>query len=1280
MATQIQLRRDTAANWTSNNPTLAGGELGYETDTTKFKIGDGATAWTALAYNTTDLTGLATETYVGTQLSNLVDSAPVALDTLNELAAALGDDANFAGTVTTALSNKANTADLAAVATSGSYTDLSSKPAIPADVSDLTDSTNLLDHFSGSYTDLSNKPSIPTNNTELTNGAGYITGYTVTESDVTGHQAALAITESQITDLTHFSGSYTDLTSKPTIPTDVSNLTDTTNLLDHFSGSYTDLTSKPTIPTNNTELTNGAGYITGYTVTESDVTGHQAALSITESQISDLTHFSGSYTDLTSKPTIPTNNTELSNGAGYITGYTVTESDVTAQQAALSITESQISDLGTYLTAETNDLSSAVTWANVPDANITAGSVTQHQGALSITESQISDLGAYITGVAFADVTAKPTTVAGYGITDAASTAQGNLADSALQSGDNISELVNNSAFITASALTGLASETYVGTQISNLVDTAPETLNTLNELAAALGDDANFATTTATALGNKANTADLAAVATSGSYTDLSNKPTIPADVSNLTDTTNLLDHFSGAYADLSGKPTIPTNNTELTNGAGYITGYTVSEADVTGHQGALSITESQISDLGAYITGVAFADVSAKPTTISGYGITDAFSGVYADLTSKPTLFSGSYTDLTDKATIPTAITDLSITDGTDGQVLTTDGAGGFTFTTVSGGGGTTLPSQTSNSGKYLTTDGTDLSWGTVSGGGGGSTGDLAITGTTISTATNADLYLTANGTGIVNVAVNGAGAYDSPSTGPLAFDYYLNDNAFAGYARGNRMHHEQTGYNMTDGRLYGNAITNYVKLDGTSSNSSNDRIRNVIHTTLDVNGATLGQTSTSRGATNYSQCHTYNTGTSNLTTGTAGTNYINTMAGHGTLQAAKHTFTNLIGAYIQTSANAPSGFDTDIVNATALQLSHGYDGTRTNINYTGTTRGLQINSPYSDSVYANNNPYFNNWIGLDVNNAGGDRITGNRVAISYNGSNAIQNSTIGDWGLFDGNDYSQNKISSLKIHNNGNSADVRLDRYNDYGGYIYIDGQRWPSAAGSDGQYLKTDASGNLSWVTPESPASSPFSNASGVWRLTSQFELGDYRISGGTATGDNGVVVLAPGKVDSGIHLITKRTNDTGGPDSTSFANIMAQGLTYNENTLQDLTVYAGDTTKLYMESSRGNVFSITLTDSLKNFHGINTLTYGAAGKFAAPVKKTLIIKQDATGSRIMTFNPYKQELSNSGFGALATVKWKDGINTLSTAANAIDILEIFYDGVDTYYIDLKKGYV
>jgi hypothetical protein len=50
MARIIQFRRDAAANWTSNNPILAQGELGLETDTNFFKLGDGTTSWTSLAY------------------------------------------------------------------------------------------------------------------------------------------------------------------------------------------------------------------------------------------------------------------------------------------------------------------------------------------------------------------------------------------------------------------------------------------------------------------------------------------------------------------------------------------------------------------------------------------------------------------------------------------------------------------------------------------------------------------------------------------------------------------------------------------------------------------------------------------------------------------------------------------------------------------------------------------------------------------------------------------------------------------------------------------------------------------------------------------------------------------------------------------------------------------------------------------------------------------------------------------------------------------------------
>lgn len=70
----IQFRRDTAANWTSVNPILAAAEVGVETDTKKFKIGDGITAWASLPYAGAPLgstSGLIVKTTTGGALTTL---------------------------------------------------------------------------------------------------------------------------------------------------------------------------------------------------------------------------------------------------------------------------------------------------------------------------------------------------------------------------------------------------------------------------------------------------------------------------------------------------------------------------------------------------------------------------------------------------------------------------------------------------------------------------------------------------------------------------------------------------------------------------------------------------------------------------------------------------------------------------------------------------------------------------------------------------------------------------------------------------------------------------------------------------------------------------------------------------------------------------------------------------------------------------------------------------------------------------------------------------------
>ena len=117
----------------------------------------------------------------------------------------------------------------------------------------------------------------------------------------------------------------------------------------------------------------------------------------------------------------------------------------------------------------------------------------------------------------------------------------------------------------------GLATETYVQNKIAEVVNSAPGTLDTLNELAQALGNDPNFATTRATELGKKANTANLATVATSGSYNDLSDTPTIPS-VGNGTLTiqkngTSAGTFTANATTDKTINIIVPTKVSELTD-----------------------------------------------------------------------------------------------------------------------------------------------------------------------------------------------------------------------------------------------------------------------------------------------------------------------------------------------------------------------------------------------------------------------------------------------------------------------------------------------------------------------------------------------------------------------------------------------------------------------------------------------------------------------------------------------------------------------------------------
>jgi hypothetical protein len=88
MPAVIQVKRGTASQWTSANTVLAAGEIGFETDTKKMKVGDGSTAWNSLGYTITD--GDITGVTAGTGLSGGGNSGAVTLSLSTPVSVANG--------------------------------------------------------------------------------------------------------------------------------------------------------------------------------------------------------------------------------------------------------------------------------------------------------------------------------------------------------------------------------------------------------------------------------------------------------------------------------------------------------------------------------------------------------------------------------------------------------------------------------------------------------------------------------------------------------------------------------------------------------------------------------------------------------------------------------------------------------------------------------------------------------------------------------------------------------------------------------------------------------------------------------------------------------------------------------------------------------------------------------------------------------------------------------------------------------------------------------------
>jgi hypothetical protein len=208
--------------------------------------------------------------------------------------------------------------------------------------------------------------------------------------------------------------------------------------------------------------------------------------------------------------------------------------------------------------------------------------------------------------------------------------------------------------------LTATGQDTTYAFRSNNLSDlsSASTARTNLGLGTAAVQNTGYFATAAQGALADSATQpGDLATVATTGDYDDLSNKPSL----------------FSGSYNDLTNKPTIPANINDL----GDVTITSASNGQVLSYNGTAWVN-STASGSGT-VTSVAASvptglSVSGSPITTSGTLTITYSSGYSIPTTTKQSNWDDSYTFVSN------------------------------------------FPSQTSNSGKYLTTNGSALSWGTL------------------------------------------------------------------------------------------------------------------------------------------------------------------------------------------------------------------------------------------------------------------------------------------------------------------------------------------------------------------------------------------------------------------------------------------------------------------------------------------------------------------------------------------------------------------------------------
>jgi hypothetical protein len=463
MATRMQQRRGTAAQWTSANPILAAGEIGFETDTGKFKMGNGSSAWSALSYfaDSSDFDTTAIEstidTKVATAVNTLVAGAPAALNTLNELALAINSDSTFASTVTTALASKATTAALNA------------HEGLSLNVHGIADTSLLATTANVSTAKAEAIAAAATDATTKANAAESAAILAAAADATTKANAAAAAAEAAAV-----AAAALDATSKANAAQSAAT-----------SAAAADATTKANAAAAAAEA-NSASALSGH---ESDKTN---------------VHGIANTEDLATK--------------AYADSAVSTHNGVSTNVHGIADTANLVTLAGTQtLTNKTITSPSGLVKADVGLANV--DNTSDANKPVSTAAQTALDLKAPLASPTFTGTVTTPLSTAGYVKTDAS----GVLSSSAAISQSDVTGLTSDldlKAPLASPALTGtptaptatagtnttqIATTAFVTGAVADLIASAPGALNTLDELAAALGDDANFATTVTNSLAAKA-------------------------------------------------------------------------------------------------------------------------------------------------------------------------------------------------------------------------------------------------------------------------------------------------------------------------------------------------------------------------------------------------------------------------------------------------------------------------------------------------------------------------------------------------------------------------------------------------------------------------------------------------------------------------------------------------------------------------------------------------------------------------------------------------------